>query len=472
MLESTVFTALLEIDISKLCLRKEHSVIMYTLFNSLPPELKFEITSHLDSASLCCLREVLLCKVSTDTLSLEETSAVIKHRIHFIEYFLQKALITQEILGEALMVEGDLYKIKWAYANRYLSRYDVFDTYAVIAISNGHLHILEWIKENARLGLLRAQIPMTHAAVQHNQVHILTWLKDNNYLYEDKLNIAHTLKVLQWIEENLPNWRAMSPVLTKYVISKGHLKTFQWIVQKNWMQPHSAWLYAVRESNFTVLEYLLTTNYNMPDISWAYACKGGSNMLRWLFAHNARFKQPTGGIKDIETLELALTHGMFIDINLVYCTANDGYLEVLKKLIELAPRFIHDKTLVYMAAYSNQFEVLKWLYHQSGSRFSKRAASIIVNHGDVEIIQWAFHIKLCMTSGVLTQAIKLEYKDKLIFWMIDHHAPISQSVFLEAAKYGRLEVLKYLLQHAEWKLPQKRVFNKFPKHIQEYLSTI
>ncbi len=156
---------------------------------------------------------------------------------------------------------------------------------ANLAAENGHLAVLQWIKEN------NLSLPNQNGAnwaARNGHLAVLQWMKENSLSLpnQDEANYAAYnghLAVLQWMKENdlpLPhrdgaNWAAYN----------GRLAVLQWM-KENYLslstQLGANW--AAQNGHLAVLQWMKENNLSLPDQTaeiWASA-NGHTAVVNWL----------------------------------------------------------------------------------------------------------------------------------------------------------------------------------------------
>ena len=302
---------------------------------------------------------------------------------------------------------GQLDVIKWlaskmdAWSNTFSISNSWGHSIACAAASRGHLHVLEWMFQNANKKI-KVTPKLVGKAARNGHMHILEWLQERDQQIPllqvlcEKAAKGGYLNILEWATKNGAQFGYNTFV---QAIIGGHMKTIQYLNDcgaATWTEEVLG--IAAEMGHLEVLKWTFEngiTNYKK--ICESSATGGHLDILKWIHKNNLPWKK---------------------DWICYFPQHNTDYLHALKWSLDIGSKLKG----ITCAQGAGNLEVLKFL-RQNGIvwyDFLWRAVEI----GNVEILKWAF------ANGCTWN----DFED------------YNESIWEQAGKSGNVEVIKLLFE--------------------------
>jgi hypothetical protein len=185
--------------------------------------------------------------------------------------------------------------------------------------------------------------------------------------------------------------------------------------------------------------------------------------------NNWKLQRFAGRCADIESLELAHSYGMPHSRHVMAGAAESGSISKLQWLHTEQHCDLRAQITCY-AARSGSIEMLNWLHeqqcaltyetsvqaakaghlnvlkllHTMGCPINITAAEAAAEIGAIVILQWLDASDIAWRGSEVYAAAAKSGNMKLMHWMTEHEANFDGKTMVAAAKYGHLEICKYL----------------------------
>ena len=163
--------------------------------------------------------------------------------------------------------------------------------------------------------------------------------------------------------------------------------------------------------------------------------------------------------KNLEESNLSLINSYFpgTEDELINIITENGDLDKLKFLKTIDPYYLFRIDIASHAALNGHIHILEWLKSEfelnvnicSDCPFNNKTANSAVLHGQLEVFKWLISNRCLIDKDIILHAIKGDHLDIVKYIRINEHFRMwhSSTYMKEAARNGRLEIIKYL--HSE-----------------------
>ena len=279
----------------------------------------------------------------------------------------------------------------------------------VAAVSYGNLEICDWI-DTRGVVLANPENDLVQAAAENGHLHVLQWLKetltvwrvDRNVIYQAALR-GH-LAILQWLYESGREYFELWSEAMDGAAEGGHLECLKWLrsIGSYWNGATSDC--AARSGDVNVLRYVIVNGcqYNRL-ILWECALKKGDlASLKYLLEDTDVVTDEDLNFFDSDTLNTLAASG----------TTLETFLWAIKNGCEL------DSQTWAAACGGGNLEVVEHISVHYPERANLKKLCITACHyGYLHLLQWAKSQQYQMTSSEIMQTACLQNRVDICMWL-------------------------------------------------------
>jgi len=294
------------------------------------------------------------------------------------------------------------------------------------AICNGYTELFKlFVSNKTMFSTKNMRLYCIHAAT-HGRHEILQHLyKDNpcRMFSEHIMSLAAKgghFEIVKWLRGIGCRWDVFS---TMYAAGYGHFEILKWLCENGCPINSNAFMHAVSDPTHPHLKHIIH------EIS---VCSGYS-------------------LNEIAQYELQLQRDRPKTQNSIKLSDR---IEILEWLTQnsLSPtghlKFISIECSCDAAAFSGNFEILKFLGSTCSHQWSASTFTNAARHNSLEILKWLHTVGCPWNENTFATACK--FCDlEILQWLKDSGCRYNSSVYASAARYNRMDVVKWLMSHVD-----------------------
>ena len=277
------------------------------------------------------------------------------------------------------------------------------------------------------LELLKSFAPTTlthehiYAMARGGHIHALQWAKEQmprGYLGSHAADFAAKnghFEAVKWIHHNLSKCTYAG---LEFTANRGYLEIFDWISQHvGYFYHEDFYKSAAKKGDLKLLEYLKNHDKPMPKTT----------------------PQIAGAAHQFEAMKWAIEHGGTLDHSLCAFAAEAGHLETLQYLRKKGCEWT--ASTCTQAVKNGHIKTLQWAI-SNGCNYDNGTFAAAVSAGNMQVIKWLKEIGCAWSEASCASAAKIKSLE-ILKWLRENGCPWDENTLMNAAYEGHLEMVKW-----------------------------